>query len=120
MQNDILCYAMLKQIGESEYHRILPNLRLDHAEKQGVERVLKVIQSLNEKVRFKITMLFIKVTLSNYGLNNQLWRRAEAEVFLHFAGTVYPDQTEETQKIRKQKREKRIASIDEQINSLKE
>ncbi|WP_289007208.1 ParB/RepB/Spo0J family partition protein [uncultured Parabacteroides sp.] len=120
LQNDILCYAMLKQIGESEYHRILPNLRLDHAEKQGVERVLKVIQPLNEKMRFKITMLFIKVTLSNYGLNNQLWRRTEAEVFLRFAGTVYPDQTEETQKIRKQKREKRIASIDEQINSLKE
>ena len=49
-----------------------------------------------------------------------MWRRTEAEVFLRFAGTVYPDQTEETQKIRKQKREKRIAGIDEQINSLKE
>lgn len=62
----------------------------------------------------------MKVTLSDFGLNNQMWRRAEAEVFLRLAGTVYPDQTEEIQKIRKGKREKRISGIDDQINSLKE
>lgn len=120
LQNDILCYAMLKQIGESEYHRILPNLHLDQVEKSGVDKILKIINPINEKTRVKITLLFMKVTLSDYGLNNQIWRRAEAEVFLRLAGTVYPDQTEEIQKIRKGKREKRISGIDDQINSLKE
>ena len=120
VQNDILCYAMLKRIGESEYRRILPNLQLDKAEKYGAERILKVISPINEKTRFKITMLFMKETLSNYGLNNQMWRRAEAEVFLQLAETVYPDQTNETLRIRKQKREKRISNIDEQIKFLKE
>lgn len=119
-QNDILCYAMLKKIGESEYRRILPNLHLDKAEKAGADRVLDLIQPLNERARFKITMLFIKSTLSDYGLNNQMWRKTEAEVFLRFAGTVYPNQTEEIQKIREEKRAKRIAGIDDQINSLKE
>lgn len=119
-QHDILCYAMLKKIGESEYRRILPNLHLDKAEKTGADRVLNLIHPLNERARFKITMLFIKSTLSDYGLNNQIWRKTEAEVFLRFAGTVYPNQTEEIQKIREKKRAKRVAGIDDQINSLKE
>lgn len=119
-QNDILCYAMLKNIGEIEYRRILPNLHLDREEKLGADKILQAIKPINEKTRFKITLLFMKITLSNYGLNNQMWRRAEAEVFLRLASTIYPDQTEEIQKIRKGKREKRIAGIDDQINSLKE
>lgn len=120
LQNDILCYAMLKNIGEIEYRRILPNLHLDREEKLGADKILQAIKPINEKTRFKITLLFMKITLSNYGLNNQMWRRAEAEVFLRLASTIYPDQTEEIQKIRKGKREKRIAGIDDQINSLKE
>ncbi|MCD7849279.1 MAG: hypothetical protein LUH63_05785 [Parabacteroides sp.] len=111
---------MLKKIGESEHRRILPNLHLDKAEKAGADRVLDLIQPLNERARFKITMLFIKSTLSDYGLNNQMWRKTEAEVFLRFAGTVYPNQTDEIQKIREEKRAKRVAGIDDQINSLKE
>lgn len=120
LQNDILCYAMLKRIGESEYRRILPNLRLDEAERQGADRILKIISLINERTRFKIALLFMKVSLSDYGLNNQMWRRGEAEVFLRLADTIYPEQTGEILKIRQAKREKRISNIEEQINSLKE
>ena len=118
VQSDLLCYAMLKRIGESEYKKILPNLNLEHAEKHG--RVLAVIAPLNERARYKITILFLKYSFANFGLYNQMWRRPEAEAFINLAKTVHPEKVKEIEKIRSQTREKRISKIDDQINSLKE
>ena len=117
-QNDLLCYAMLKRIGENEYKKILPNLNLERAEKQG--RVLAVIAPINERQRYQITILFMKHSFSNFGLYNQMWRRPEAEAFVQLAETVHPDKLKEIKNIRAVKRKKRVSKIDDQINSLKE
>lgn len=112
-QENLFCYLMLKHMDTTDREKLLPNLDFDTLDESGT--LLPVIAKIPASKRFQVFMYFAKEQLANYYLKNQLWRSAEAEVFIQLTATLYPDKVNEIIRIRTEKKNKRIDKLNQQI-----
>lgn len=115
-QENLFCYLMLKHMDTTDREKLLPNLDFDTLQESGT--LLSTIEKIPASKRFQISMYFAKEQLANYYLKNQLWRSAEAEVFIQLTATLYPDKVKDIIRIRTEKKDKRIDKINEHIQQL--